>query len=104
MGAAVALLALLVVACGARSGPLDEETGGAGGAPVTTGVGSGSTGVDACQICEREVECGQCLVQAFDDTIRCPPAIRILLEDCWSLDEVHTDQYSFTYTCFYCPP
>lgn len=99
----LALLALALAACGGRTGPLEDETVGEtdaeGGAPP----GHHPTTIGACVLCDDQVQCSHCYVQAYLDTFRCPPLVLAPDDACWSLDERHVDQYGFAYTCFYCP-
>jgi len=104
LGAAGLMLALVAgtAACGARSGP-DGELGGYGPAPGGPGAGSSGSPDGTCALCDGQIECGHCLVEAYEWTYRCAPAAAPPDGECWDLRELHVDQYGRSYTCYYCP-
>ncbi len=102
VGTACSLLALaaFVVACGARSGP-DTDPGEFGGTGPASGAGAGSSG--PCALCDGQIECNHCLIEAYEWTYHCVPMAPPPQGSCWDLREQHTDQYGRAYTCYYCP-
>ena len=103
-GAAGLLLALAcgLGACGARSGP-DGEPGGYGPMPGDAAAGVSGVPDAPCALCDGQIECSRCLVQAYEWTYRCAPAVSPPDDECWDLREQHVDQYGRAYTCYYCP-
>lgn len=76
----------------------DGETSTATGTSTGTHIDWGGD----CALCDGHVECGHCLIQAFQDTYRCPPGAGAPEAGCMNLKEWHRDQYGAVYTCFYC--
>ena len=92
--------------CGARSGPAGPDDGFGGYGPIPTGQGAGS-GIPAdgsCVVCDGTIECGHCLIQAYEWTYRCLPTMPPPDPSCMDLREEHVDQYGRPYTCYYCSP
>jgi hypothetical protein len=98
------MLALVAgaVACGARSEP-DGEPGGYGPLPGGPEAGASSVPDATCVVCDGQIECGHCLIEAYEWTYRCTPSATPPDGECWDLRELHVDQYGRSYTCYYCP-
>ena len=101
-------LSLLVLACGARTGPGEPDgdfagAGGGAGHDATEGGAGPPPPPGGCAVCDGHVQCGHCLVQAFELTYRCAVGMPAPAASCWDLDEIHVDQNGMAYTCFYCP-
>ena len=97
-------LAASAGACGARSGP-DSDPGEFGGTGPAVGAGAGSSSLPPgpCAMCDGQIECGHCLIEAYEWTYRCVPMAPPPGDGCWDLREQHVDQYGRPYTCYYCP-
>jgi hypothetical protein len=100
------LMGISSLGCGARDDPLGPEdlepfepAPPASGTPTATS----GTATAGCVACEGQVECGHCLVQGDDNTIRCSLGIPVPLSGCLHLDEWHRDPSGALYTCYYCP-